>query len=87
MNQDICILLTPARFLSLIFDSLTQSVRPITKALISIQDCQEQECKSPFDPTLLPPPFISHPFSDLTPEDIVIKVFALVSSHLSNDAR
>ena len=40
----------------------------------------------PLNPALLPPTPIAHLFAYFAPEDIVIKIFALINSHLRDDA-
>ena len=52
------------------------------------EDWQQKNvtCDSPLDPTLLPPSFVPHFLGDPTPEDVIIKVFPLLSCHLCDDA-
>jgi hypothetical protein len=83
VNQDVGILRAPAWFLPFVFDRLAEGIRPM-----ELGECVywvTRRMGAPFDPTLLSPSPVGHFFTDDSPEDIVINVFALVDSHLRHN--
>lgn len=83
VNQDVGILRAPAWFLTFIFDRLAEGIRPTE--LDKRVELPGEERTPPFDPTLLSPSPVAHFLTDNSPEHIVIKVFALVDSHLRHN--
>lgn len=84
MDENICVLVAPSSFLTVILNDSTQGVCP--KGEMSMELYQGRHC-IPFDSTLLPTALPTHLCADLTPENIVVHVLALRNCHLSDDAR
>lgn len=85
MNQDICVLLTPSGLLPLVFDGLTQRVRPRKCYQSSLWASNTRVL--PFDTTLLSPTGPSHKLADFTPENIIVDILSLIDGHVRDNTR
>lgn len=82
MDKNVRVLGCPTWFFSLVFECFAKRVGPRRRK--SNPATTWIWCYLPFYPTLLPTSFIAHTLADDAPEDVVVDIFTLINSHLSD---
>jgi hypothetical protein len=72
--------------MTLVFDCLTQSVRPDLKKG-QYHDLNGSKKDKPFDSTLLSASFATHELTNLAPEYIIVNILSLPNGHIGNNLR